>query len=530
MKRWQGWGNAQTDYPLPEAARGYLENLLGPLPELPPADLDANLAAVPESRLPGHPLVDLTPAARLRHARGQSLPDWVALGHNRVNAFPDGVAFPARAADLPALLAFAREAGAKVIPYGGGTSVVGHINPLPGARPNLTISLERLDQLLKIDQESHLAEFEAGVTGPALEKALAAQGYTLGHFPQSFEYSTLGGWIASRSSGQQSYYYGRIEDLFAGGEVETPRGRLVLPPYPASAAGPDLREWVLGSEGRLGIISRATVRIRPRPAEEGFYGVFFPTWDDGSEAVRAITQAGVPVSMLRLSNPIETETTLILSGKSWIDLADRGLRLIGQGDGRCLLILGVTGSPRLTALARRSARAICRAYGGLFVGEVVGHTWEKSRFYSPYLRNTLWDAGVAVDTLETALPWSRVREASLAIPGAISSAISQLGEQALVMTHLSHIYHDGASIYTTFLFRRTADPDLLLERWEAMKGAASREIQQHGGTISHQHGVGYDHKSYLTAEKGPLGLDALRTAAASFDPEGILNPGKLFDD
>jgi alkyldihydroxyacetonephosphate synthase len=529
MKRWLGWGNAQTDYPLPEVAREYLENLLGPLPDTPTVDLESILAVIPDSELPLHPLIDREPETRLRYARGQSLPDWVALSHNQVTTFPDGVAFPERGDDLPSLLSFAQEGGAVVIPYGGGTSVVGHINPLPGQQPKLTISLERLNRPIKIDQQSHLAEFEAGITGPALETALGESGFTLGHFPQSFEYSTLGGWIASRSSGQQSYYYGRIEELFAGGEVETPRGKLVLPAYPASAAGPDLREWVLGSEGRLGIITKAQVRIRPRPQKEGFYGIFFPSWECGSDAVRAITQSAIPVSMLRLSNPIETETTLILSGKSWIDLADRGLRLIGQGDERCLLIFGVTGSLQLTALARRQTRSICRSYGGVFVGEIVGRTWEKSRFYSPYLRNTLWDAGVAVDTLETALPWSRVREASQAIPKSISRAISQFDEKALVMTHLSHIYHDGASIYTTFLFRRTADPDQLLERWNNMKTAASQEIQKYGGTISHQHGVGIDHKRYLPDEKGPLGIEAIRTAAELFDPRGIMNPGKLFD-
>ncbi|MCD4801596.1 MAG: FAD-binding oxidoreductase, partial [Anaerolineales bacterium] len=350
-----------------------------------------------------------------------------------------------------------------------------------------------------------------------------------GHYPQSFEYSTLGGWIASRSSGQQSYHYGRIEDQLAGGQIETPQGRLDLPVFPASAAGPDLREMVLGSEGRMGIITRAKIRIKPLPETEGFYGVFFPSWEQGSAAVRSITQNNIPVSMLRLSNPIETETTLVLSGKSWIDLADRGLRLVGHGNERCLFIFGVTGSSAQTKLSRRAVVRICRSYKGLFVGSIVGKTWEKSRFHSPYLRNTLWEKGAAIDTLETALPWSQVKAASQAIPEAIVGAARQSGERVLVMTHLSHIYPDGASIYTTYLFRRTLDPDELLERWSAMKGAASREIQKYGGTISHQHGVGTDHKPYLPAEKGILGMEAIRTFIKTFDPEGMLNPGKLFD-
>jgi alkyldihydroxyacetonephosphate synthase len=367
------------------------------------------------------------------------------------------------------------------------------------------------------------------VAGLFLEAQLKEQGYTLGHFPQSFEYSTLGGWIATRSSGQQSYHYGRIEQLFAGGHVETPQGGLDLPEFPATAAGPDVREMVLGSEGRLGIITQAKVRVRPLPKTEAFYGIFFPSWEQGCAAVRKIAQSNIPVSMLRLSNPQETATTLILSGKSWVDLADRGLRLVGQGNQRCLLIYGATGTAKHVRSTSHVVKSISRQFGGLFVGTIVGHTWEKSRFLSPYLRNTLWAKGVAVDTLETALPWSQVAAASQAIPQAIIEAAQNFGERVLVMTHLSHIYRDGASLYTTYLFRRTANPDEILEHWRAMKEAASQEIQTHGGTISHQHGVGIDHKPYLPAEKGELGMAAIRSLCQTLDPEGIMNPGKLFD-
>lgn len=529
MRHWNRWGNIQTTYPLPESALEYLQERLGGLSRVKDVSLESALAGVPPAALPDHPLLHTDPETRLRHARGQSLPDWVDLNYGRVKTFPDAVAFPRSDRDTAGLLEYASQVGGRVIPYGGGTSVVGHINPLPADQPNLTISLAKMNRLIDIDRESWLAQFQAGVTGPALEAQLADHGFTLGHFPQSFEYSTLGGWIATRSSGQQSYHYGRIEDLFAGGRIETPRGSLELPAFPASAAGPDLKEALLGSEGRLGIITSARVRIKKRPEREGFSGVFFPSWENGVSAVQAIAQEGVPVSMLRLSNPQETETTLILSGKSWIDLADRGLRLIGMGAERCLLIFGVTGTVKLTQYARSRTAQICRSFGGLNVGKIVGHTWEKSRFTSPYLRNTLWDRGVAVDTLETALPWTAVREASQAIPEAISQAARDAGERALVMTHLSHIYADGASIYTTYLFRRGADPDRLLDLWGSMKGAASRQIQRLGGTISHQHGVGIDHKGYLPAEKGSLGMEAIRNLAGVFDPERLLNPGKLFD-
>lgn len=530
MKRWNGWGNVATDYPVPPSALGYLTKVLGPLTPGTDVAKETLLGAIPDSRLPVHSLVDTSAEARLTHARGQSLPDWVDLRYGCVDAFPDGVAFPETDEDVQDLLRYAQATGAQVIPYGGGTSVVGHINPLRSGTPVLTLSLERMSRLLDLDKTSRLATFQAGVTGPQLESQLKLHRYTLGHFPQSFEYSTLGGWIVTRSSGQQSYRYGKIEQLFAGGSLETPRGRLELKPVPASAAGPDLREMVLGSEGRLGVVTQAQVRVRLVPEVEAFFGVFFPTWEQGASAVRKIVQNEVPVSMLRLSNPLETETTLLLSGKRWVGFADRALQTIGYAGIRCLLIFGVTGSRRMFGRTRQETASLCRKQGGLFVGRVAGHAWEKNRFLAPYLRNTLWQHGVAIDTLETALPWSRVGEASVAIPGSIVAAMETQDERVLAFAHLSHVYRDGASVYTTFLFRRVADAGELLARWRAMKAQASQVIQRLGGTISHQHGVGIDHAPYLPAEKGALGMDAIHALCKSFDPDGMMNPGKLLND
>ena len=245
------------------------------------AAFDAVVQTIADSRLPARENIDVSPATRLLHARGQSLPDWFALRFGRVSRVPDGVAFPESAEEVRELLTYARDAGACVIPYGGGTSVVGHINPPPDdvEQPALTVSLARMRRLLDLDESSRLATFGAGVTGPDLESQLRVRGYTLGHFPQSFEYSTLGGWIVTRSSGQQSLAYGRIERLFAGGRIETPAGTLRIPTVPASAAGLDIRELILGSEGRIGIVTEATVRVRPIPAHESFHGWFFPAWE-----------------------------------------------------------------------------------------------------------------------------------------------------------------------------------------------------------------------------------------------------------
>jgi alkyldihydroxyacetonephosphate synthase len=527
MKRWNGWGDEATTYPLPDSAARYLAELVGEGPRLLDAALEETLQAVPPASLPAHPLISSDPEERLRHARGQSLPDWIALRSGQIRTFPDGVAYPTSSQEVRSLLDYAKKTGVKLIPYGGGTSVVGHINPLPGKAPVLTMDLSRLKRLLALDETSHLATFEAGVSGPEIEKQLNGRGYTLGHFPQSFELSTLGGWIVTRSSGQQSYHYGRIETLFAGGHIETPGGAMDMPVHPASAAGPDLKQLVLGSEGRLGVVTQATLRVRPAAEFEAFYGVFFHNWEQGANAVRQIAQSGVGVSMLRMSNAIETTTTLALSGQDeLVKWAGRGLGALGYGDERALLVFGVTGTRRQATQARLEALEIIRSHGGLMTGTAIGRMWKKSRFYAPYLRNTLWEAGYALDTLETAIPWSEVAGTAEETQKVIREGLADLAERVLVFAHLSHVYRDGASIYITYLFRR-ADPDETLRRWQALKGAASRVILAHGGTISHQHGVGLDHAAYLPAEKGPLGMQTLESVIRLFDPDGLMNPGKL---
>jgi alkyldihydroxyacetonephosphate synthase len=530
MRRWNGWGDEATIYHLPESARHFLESKVGEGSNIPDVTFERAVVAVPPSRLKPFTRLSLDSADRLYHARGQSLPDWVALRQGRIDVYPDGIAYPASDKDVRDLFTYAKRSGARLIPFGGGTSVVGHINPRAIDFPTLTIDLSHMQRLLDFDETSHLATFEAGVCGPDLEQLLTERGCTLGHFPQSWELSTLGGWIATRSSGQQSYHYGRIEDLFAGGHTETPQGPIDLPPLPASAAGPDLRHLLLGSEGRYGIITRATVRVQRLPEDEDFHAIFFHDWTSGANAVREIAQNGVPVSMLRLSNALETEVTLALSGKDQlVGLADRGLRLFKYDADRALLIFGVTGDKALTHFAHHEATAIARKYGGFAVGTTIGHLWRKSRFLSPYLRNTLWEQGYALDTVETALPWSKVEATALSVQAAIREALQAFNERALVFAHLSHVYVDGASIYTTYLWRRSPDPDQTLAQWQAIKGAASRVMIANGGTISHQHGVGIDHKPYLEAEKGTIGLQLIEAVSQQLDPDRLLNPGKLIE-
>jgi alkyldihydroxyacetonephosphate synthase len=530
MRRWNGWGDDKTDVHLSAAVQTLLGDALGPGQPLDDATFAQVCEAVPRSRLPAHDLVDTDPAIRARHARGQSLPDLIALRGGTGLVFPDGVALPTSAEEVAELVDLAVARDFSLIPYGGGTSVTGHVNPVPSAAPVLTVSLARLARLRHLDAESRLATFEPGVTGPAVEEQLGALGYRLGHYPQSFEYSSLGGWIATRSSGQQSRGYGRIEDLFAGGTLVTPAGTLRLPPFPASAAGPDLRHLVLGSEGRLGILTEAIVRVSPLPEVERFEAVFFPHWEAALDGARALAQSGLPLSMLRVSTAAETATNLALAGRSRAGSA-LGTLLSWRGmhdQARCLAVVGFTGRARHVRPVRRAALDLLRRQGAVRVGgSFLGRAWQKGRFRVPYLRNTLWDSGYAVDTVETATTWRQVPRTLLALESAVRGALSPEDERVHAFTHLSHVYPSGASLYTTFVFRLANSPEATLERWRRLKAAASEAIVREGATISHQHGVGADHLPYLAAEKGALGMRALRRLAATFDERGLLNPGKL---
>jgi len=528
VRRWNGWGDDAIDFSLNPDALAFLEQRIGKSILRQDATLAGALAGVPASRLPPHAMIDTSPEARLRNGLGQSLPDWLKLRYGKVDTLPDGVAYPESSAQVRALLDYAGQYGAAVIPYGGGTSVVGHLTAQAGAQPVLTVNLSRLSRLIDFDPVAQLARFGAGITGPDLEAQLRARGYTLGHFPQSFEYSTLGGWVVTRSSGQQSLRYGRIEQLFAGGRLEAPQATLDIPTFPASAAGIDLREMVLGSEGRLGILTEASVRITPLPQREDFHAVFFPNWRAAEEAVRHIAQAKLPLSMLRLSNATETLTTLTLAGhKKLIGLLQTYLSWRGCGDEKCLLLVGASGNGNTVAHAITEALHIARPHGGIHIGRSFGEKWKQNRFRNVYLRNTAWQHGYAIDTVETAVDWPRVSGMMRAIEADATAALAVEGERLHTYTHLSHLYAEGASVYTTFVYRLAGDYEQDLQRWARLKHAACSAIVANGGTISHQHGVGSDHASYLAAEKGSAGIAAMRALFHHFDPQGLMNPGKL---
>jgi alkyldihydroxyacetonephosphate synthase len=531
VRRWNGWGDDSIATTLPRHALELLGSIVGPAVPQRDATLEEVLAAVPASRLVGpDPRLDEDPFERVRHARGQSLPDWIALRSGRLAAVPDAVARPPDAAAVRDLFALAKRTGAALLPYGGGTSVVGGVTARPSDRPVITVDLGAAAGLRSLDATSGLATFGAGTTGPRVEAALEPHGLTLGHYPQSFELSTVGGWVVTRSAGQQSRGYGRIEDLFAGGHLETPSGPVDLPTFPGSAAGPDLREVVLGSEGRLGILTDVVVRASARPRLERFSAYVVPDWERALLLGRRLAQSGLPLSMVRVSTPLETASTFALAGDSRASgVLRRYLGWRGMGPERCLAIVGLSGNPEVVGATARVVDDLVRGSNGV-AAPGIGSAWRDGRFSAPYLRNALWDAGYALDTLETATDWSTLPGLAVAVVQALRHGLDGEGERVHAFSHLSHVYATGSSLYVTFVFRLADDPDRTLERWRMLKTAGSATVVEHGATISHQHGVGTDHAPYLAVEKGALGMEAIEGLVRSFDPDGRMARGALLGE
>ncbi|MGB1262423.1 MAG: FAD-binding oxidoreductase [Cognaticolwellia sp.] len=530
MRRWNGWGDESNSMDLPQSAGAFLSQVVGEGKRLNDVDLTQVMQAVPESRLPEHPLVSIDAEQRVRHAKGQSLPDWLAMHSGEISCFPDGVCFPENRQDVKDILAYAKSHNIDLIPYGGGTSVAGHINPKKSQRAVLTVNMGRMNQLLHLDEQSQIATFGAGTPGPMVEAQLLARGYTLGHFPQSFELSTIGGWVASRSSGQQSLRYGRIEQLFAGGNLETFAGSLDVPTFPASSAGPDLRELLLGSEGRFGILTEVKVRVSKVADAEKFSVIFFPNWQAASQFCQQAVQQRIALSMLRVSNGVETQTQLKLAGhESSIKWLERYLALRGCDDEKCMLTFGLTGSKKQISASSQQLKALVKAFKGVSTGEILGKKWQANRFRSPYLREALWQQGYVVDTFETATDWGNVDSLMAKVEAAMRIGLADENEKVHVFTHLSHVYSQGCSLYTTYVYRNADTYQATLARWQKLKHQASDIIVNNGGTISHQHGVGKDHAPYLAVEKGELGMKVLENLAQHFDAEQQLNPGTLLE-
>jgi alkyldihydroxyacetonephosphate synthase len=511
------WGDPDRAQALPAATRGLVEMVFGvddrPAVERSapaPSALDPALLAE-LGRLLGveHVLTD-DETRRLR-TRGKSTPDLLRARAGDLTDAPDAVVRPATHDEVAAVLAFAVEHHVAVVPFGGGTSVTGGlVARREGFAGVLSLDLVRMKRLIDVDHVSMTATLEPGLRGPEAEALLAEEGLTLGHYPQSFEYASIGGFAATRSSGQSSAGFGRFDALVVGLTVATPRGRVELGSAPANAAGPDLRQLFLGSEGTFGVITSVTVRVRRLPAVKVYEGWRWPSFADGAAAMRALAQSGLLPTVLRLSDEAE----------SAINLADPG-EIGGESDTGCLMITGFEGEPAAVEAKRAAVTAVLTGLGGTAVGTAPGEKWARGRFDAPYLRDSMLDAGVLVETLETATFWSNLDRLYADVKAALEAS---LGQPSIVLCHISHVYETGCSLYFTVAARESDDP---VAQWLAAKSAASDAMIAAGATITHHHAVGTDHKPWLAQEIGPLGVSVLRAVKADLDPTGILNPGVL---
>jgi alkyldihydroxyacetonephosphate synthase len=535
--RWWGWGDPAHPPLLPAHALGFLREHVGlaarPRPpvalsrvRLGAGDLGSSVLARLREIVGAQNVRD-EHLERVLHAAGKGYPDLVRLRAGEPEGAPDAVVYPSSHDQLRALLELCTRASLAIVPFGGGTSVVGGVAPLRGSHSGvLALDMARMSALLDLDRASATVTVQAGIRAPALERRLALADLTLGHFPQSFEYVTLGGCAATRSAGQASTGYGAIEKLVLGLRVAAPATDIALPALPASAAGPGLRQLLVGSEGTLGVISELSLRVRPAPRERIYDGVFFEDFAAGEQALRGLAREHALPDVARVSDEQETRMSLALAGSGGVKgRAGRAYLALRGYDGGCLAILGFEGAGRELSSRRTRALELVRRCGGLTVGRSPGEAWLKGRFSAPYLRDELLTHGVLVETLETAAQWSKLQALHRGVREAIAQALRQGGTPGLVMCHISHVYETGASLYFTLIARQREGDEI--GQWQAVKQAAGDAIMAGGGTITHHHAVGRDHIQWMERELGVGGLQALRALKAELDPAGIMNPGKL---
>jgi alkyldihydroxyacetonephosphate synthase len=475
---------------------------------------------------------------RVTHARGKSLRDLVRHRAGELGRIPDVVVRPADEDEVAGVLAVVLDADAVAIPFGGGTNISGSLEVPPGeSRSVVSIDLGRLDQVLEIDETARLARIQAGVFGPALEQQLNARGWTLGHFPDSFTYSTLGGWIATRSSGMQSDRFGDVADLTRGLRVVTPTGVLALRPVPATSTGPSVREMILGSEGRLGIITEATVQVHRVAAQRTILGYLFPDWPAALDVMRDIAASDAAPSVTRVSDAPETRFSFATKkGNALVDrLKSRALREFLERrrgfdvSAMCLSFIGYEGSTQHVAAQRKLVGRIVAAHGGVGIGSGPGELYDQKKFDTPYIRDYLLDRGALADVSETAAPWSALPKVYDNVMAAARERFDALGVKGYIMSHLSHSYHAGACLYFTFAFRPDPARDGLAD-YDTIKAAIQQAFVDSGATLSHHHAVGTEHAPWLEQDISAPGVAMLHALFEGIDPGANLNPGKIVAD
>jgi alkyldihydroxyacetonephosphate synthase len=532
--RWWGWGHQDRRIPLTREFEKLLGGSLGvdgvvrePVTigqvALPPVALESR-ARQRIDAIVGSGWVRSDSVSRLAHSAGKSYLDLVRMRTGTPRGAVDAVVYPATHEEVVAVLAACAQERVAVVPFGGGTSIVGGLDPLRGDQHAvISLDLARLAGLLTVDAPSLTASVAAGTRAPALEAQLAEHDLTLGHYPDSFEFASVGGCAATRSVGQASSGYGRIDQAIQGVRLATPRGELSAAALPASAAGPALRELIVGSEGVLGVITGLLLRVRTRPAQQVYEGLVFEDFPSAVEALRLAVQDRAAPDVVRISD--DTQTSIVLAaGESGGRRAPLGRHLMRSRHG-VLAIVGWEGQRDAVDRRRLHTMTLLERGGGAPIGEAAGRAWAASRFAAPYVRDELLGRGLLVDQFETATSWSGLGTLRASVAAAIAHALGLRGTPPLIGSQISHVYLTGASLTFTLLAR--AERGAEEQQWRAAKEAASTAIVAAGATISHHHGIGRDNAPWVTAELGPLGVSSLAALKAHLDPAGIMNPGKV---
>ncbi|MEL6962901.1 MAG: FAD-binding oxidoreductase [Pseudomonadota bacterium] len=457
---------------------------------------------------------------RILHAFGQSQPDSIRLYQGDVAHAPDVVAYPRTAEDIQALFDWCGDVGAALIPFGGGSSVVGGVTSDVGEGYNgiVTVDMSRMNQVMEIDDVSHAARIQGGARGPSLEAALKPSGLTLRHFPQSFEHSTFGGWVATRSGGHFATLYTHIDDLIQSVAMVTPAGEMISRRLPGSGAGPSPDRFMIGSEGALGIITEGWVRLQRRPSFKLTAGFRFEHFFDAAKAVRAVAQAGLFPANVRIVDGVELKVNGASSGSF------------------TLMVVSFESADHPVEAWMSRAEQCCLDHGGTidvdWKGNPEAHlqgtvgAWREAFIRMPYNREQLTPRGIISDTFETAITWDRFEHFHHAICAATKKTILEVtGNPGAVSCRFSHAYPDGPAPY--FAFHAQGAKGALLEQWRAIKEAASDAVIREGGTITHHHAVGRDHQVWYERQRPSLFGDVLAAAKKQLDPKGILNPGVI---
>ena len=545
--KWWGWGHEDVSFSDVDKPKlwPYLSGELGlkqvePTPpvkfddvHLPAAKENAPFITALRDAL-AHDQFSVDKKDRLIHAAGKAFRDLFRLRRGQVDFAPDLIAYPASEADVVAIVKAAHEHNAVLIPFGGGTNIAGCIEPKDrDERFIVSLDMCRMHRVLAVDKKSLLARIEAGVYGPHMEEQLESAGVTLGHFPDSFVHSTLGGWVATRSAGMQSDKYGKIEDMVIALRMVTPSGTIVTRTVPNTSNGIDVRSLCVGSEGILGVITEVTMQVHRLPEYKMFEGWLFPDFESGIHAIHECMRHGTMPVITRLNDPGKTALSAafkkvepplkqkIGAVMKWYLRNIKGIDFTKC----CMMTTAYEGDYGTFHMQRRESNRVFRKYGGVNLGEGPGNSFKEAKYDFPHVRDYLMDRGVMGDVSETSTTWDNLHNLYTKTITNIQKAIRDTGVDPWVGCHISHNYHTGASLYFTFGCRQIEGREL--DQYLYIKKAAEDSFLQNGGTVSHHHAVGTEHLPWIEADLSPAGLKAVRAIKDGLDPKSVMNPGKI---